>query len=68
MPAAKIKVIEQQVKRLDRDGLAAFRDWFRKYDAESWDRQVERDSRNGKLGRLARHAVSEHKAGKTREL
>ena len=68
MPVAKIKVIEKQVKSLDRDGLSVFRDWFRKYDSDAWDLQVERDVRAGKLEKLARQAIKEHKAGKTRAL
>ncbi len=68
MLATKVKVIERQVKNLDRTGLAAFRDWFRKFDSDAWDRQIERDARASKLEKLAQKAVRAHKAGKTREL
>ena len=68
MLAAKVKGIEKQVKNLDRTGLAAFRDWFRKFDSDNWDRQIERDVRAGKLEKSAQQAVRAHKNGKTREL
>jgi predicted esterase len=64
----RIKVIEKQVKGLDREDLSAFRDWFRKYDSEAWDRQMERDARTGKLEGAVRQAVREYQRGKTREL
>jgi hypothetical protein len=64
----KVQVLERQVKQLDRPSLAVFRDWFRKYDSEAWDRQITKDARAGKLSKLARLVLSEHKAGKTRAL
>ena len=68
MLGTKVKVLERQVKNLDRNGLAAFRDWFRKFDSDAWDRQIERDARTGRLERLAQQAISASKSGKTREL
>jgi len=64
----RIQVVEQEVKKLDKAGLAVFRNWFRKYDAAIWDDQIEKDVHAGKLSRLAREALKAHKAGKTREL
>ncbi len=68
MAITNIKNIEKQVKGLDRDDLSTFRDWFRKYDSDAWDLQIERDVRAGKLEKLARQAVKEQKAGKIRAL
>jgi len=65
---AKIQVLEREIKKLDRPSLAVFRDWFRKFDSEAWDRQIEKDARAGKLSKLARVALSQHKAGKTKSL
>lgn len=64
----RIQVVEHEVKKLDRASLAAFRDWFRKYDAAVWDDQIERDVRLGKLDKFAREALQAHKAGKTKAL
>jgi hypothetical protein len=42
----KIENIENEVRSLTAAELAAFRKWFAEFDAEAWDRQLERD-RNG---------------------
>jgi hypothetical protein len=64
----KIEQIEQDVRKLDRDELATFRRWFREYDSEEWDRQIEDDVRAGKLDKLAEEALAAHRAGKSKEL
>ena len=63
-----VQLLERKVQELDRSNLAAFRKWFRKYDSELWDDQIEKDVRSGKLEKLAKQALSEHKRGKTKEL
>jgi hypothetical protein len=64
----KLQLLEHEVKKLKRPHLAVFRNWFHKFDAVAWDRQVEGDVRSGKLDTLARQAIADHRAGKTREL
>ncbi len=64
----KIEKIEQDVQQLTREELAAFREWFRQYDSEDWDRQIEKDVRAGKLDKLAEEALAAHKAGKSKHL
>jgi hypothetical protein len=64
----KIEKIEQEIQRLSPSELAAFRDWFQKYDANAWDRQIERDVSAGRLDKLAEEARAEHVAGKTKPL
>ena len=64
----KIEKLEREVQKLSRAELAAFRDWFREYDSDEWDRQIEEDVRAGKLDALAEEAIAEHKAGRTNEL
>lgn len=64
----KIEKLEREVRELSRAELAAFREWFRKYDSNEWDRQIEEDIRTGKLDKLAEQALATHKAGKTKEL
>ena len=68
MSAARIQTIEKQVKDLDQDDLAVFRDWFSKYDAKIWDQKIKKDARSGKLDKFAREAHAAYKAGKTTEL
>jgi len=64
----KIEKLEQEVQKLSRTELAAFREWFRTYDSNEWDRQIEEDIRAGKLDKLAEEALAAHKAEKTKEL
>ena len=64
----KLQLLEHEVKKLNRPHLAVFRNWFHKYDAVAWDHQVEGDVRSGKLEKLAKQAITDHRVGKTREL
>jgi hypothetical protein len=64
----KVEKIEQDIRKLDRKELLAFRGWFREYDSDEWDRQIEEDVRAGKLDKLAEEALAEHRAGKSKEI
>ena len=64
----KVEKLEREVRELDRAELAAFREWFRKYDSNEWDQQIEVDARAGRLDKLAEEALAAHKAGKSKEL
>ena len=64
----KIEKLEREVQELSRAELAAFREWFREYDSDEWDRQIEEDVRAGKLDALAEEAIADYKAGRTNEL
>ncbi|MGB7946425.1 MAG: hypothetical protein WCH75_01970 [Candidatus Binatia bacterium] len=64
----KVEKIEQDIRKLDRKELLAFRRWFREYDSDEWDRQIEEDVRAGKLDKLAEEALAEHRAGKSKEI
>ncbi len=63
---AKVEELANEVQQLSRDELAAFRDWFRKYDSDEWDREIEADILAGRLDSLANEAIAEHKAGRTK--
>lgn len=64
----KVEKIEDQVRALSTEELAAFRKWFYEFDAEAWDREIEADALAGKLDALADRALSAHRAGKTTSL
>ena len=64
----KIEKIEQDVRKLKRNELPAFRRWFREFDSDEWDRQIEEDVLAGKLDKLAEEALAAHRAGKSKEL
>lgn len=64
----RIQKIEQEIKELAPNELAAFRKWFQEYDAGQWDKQIEEDVAMGKLDQLAQKALADHNAGKTTEI
>jgi hypothetical protein len=68
MLMTKVEKLENEVQRLNPDELAAFRDWFRRYDSDEWDKEIERDVSAGRLDKLAQEAIAAHKAGRTREI
>jgi len=59
----KVEHIEDQVKALSGDELAAFRRWFAAFDAEVWDRQFEADVAARKLDGAAARAIQDHANG-----
>src|SRR5581483_6795931 len=61
----RIEEIESQIKKLNPDELSVFRRWFLEFDADSWDRQIEADARNGKLDFFADSALEDHKNGRS---
>ena len=65
---AKVNELANEVQQLNRDELAEFRDWFRKYDSDEWDKEIEQDVLAGKLDKLGNEAIAEHKAGRTKKI
>ncbi len=65
---SQVEMLEQTVKQLSPGELTAFRSWFIEFDAAEWDRQIEMDSKTGKLDRLVQSAIEEHTAGKTKRI
>jgi len=55
--------IEKAVSHLPKKELLTFRSWFEEFDAEAWDRQFEKDVREGKLDAVADEAISELEDG-----
>ena len=64
----KIEKIEHEIQGLSPPELAAFRRWFREFDAEAWDHQIEEDIQVGKLDALADAALKSFEAGKCSEI
>lgn len=64
----RVDELEQAVRKLDPEDLRRFREWFIEFDAELWDRQLERDVAADKLDALVAEARAEHSKGRTRPL
>lgn len=65
---SELEQLEQRIRDLPAEELARFRAWFVEFDHLVWDRQIEADSKTGKLDGLAAQALADYKAGKTREM
>jgi hypothetical protein len=65
---SRIEQLEKQIAELTPSELRALREWFDRYDADVWDRQIEADAKNGKLSRLVERALRDHEAGHSTKL
>ena len=64
----EIEKIEKRIEGLSPEELAKFRSWFIEFDARAWDRQIEADSKTGKLDRLVNSALADYKSGRSKEI
>lgn len=64
----RLQTLEREVEKLTPEELAAFREWFVEHDWQVWDRQIERDSTEGKLDEFAAEALAEYERGESREI
>ena len=60
--------IEQAIRNLGPQDLAALRQWFATFDAELWDRQLEQDVPAGRLDWLAEEARRDQSEGRCTDL
>ena len=65
---SRVEQLEQGIAELDAAELKELRAWFERYDAEVWDRQIENDSKSGKLRRVIDQALADDRAGHSTEL
>lgn len=65
---SEVEELEVRVRKLPGAALARFRDWFREFENETWDRQIKADFKTGKFKKLITKAREEFAQGKAREL
>jgi hypothetical protein len=63
-----LRDVENAVRQLSPEELAAFRAWFARFDAEAWDRQFEEDAAAGRLDQLADEAIQDLRTGRCKDL
>ena len=63
-----VKDIQSAVSQLTPPQVAEFAGWFEEFQAELWDRQIERDVRSGKMDALIRQAEEDFASGRCRPL
>ena len=60
--------IKSAVTSLPLPELINFGEWFRHFEAQVWDAQIEADIEAGKLDRLAEEALADFEANRCTEL
>ena len=65
---AKVEEILSSIESLSKEDFARLREWFYERDWERWDKEIESDSKSGKLDFLVKEALSEKEDGKLKEL
>ncbi len=63
-----ISELEQAVTKLSEQDLFRFRAWFDEYYAQSWDKQIERDAKSGRLDNLLAEVDREYMEGLSKPL
>lgn len=66
--AMSVKEIESAISQLSHPELAELAAWFAEFQAEEWDKQIERDVRSGRLDGLIQQAEQEFAAGRCQPL
>jgi len=64
----KVEALEEAIKKLSPAELVELRQWIVTWQANVWDREIERDAASGKLDKLFEKSVADHRAGKSREI
>ena len=63
-----VQDIENAIRQLSPEDLAALRTWFEAFDAERWDQQFEEDVAAGRLESLAQEAIQDLREGRYTDL
>lgn len=54
-----LELVETQVQQLSYADFTKFKEWLQEYEWQAWDRQIEQDSKAGKLKSLAEKALAD---------
>ena len=65
---SRVDELKGEIERLPSDEFAELCRWLSEKDWEQWDRQIESDSRSGKLDFLVQEATDEKAKGKLSDL
>jgi hypothetical protein len=64
----QIETIQAEIESLSSEDFARLREWIVERDWQNWDRQIERDSAEGKLDFLREEVEAAKQQGKLRDL
>ncbi len=65
---SNLEELEHRIQNLPTNELAKFRERFIEFDHLIWDKQLEADSKAGKLRGLVSEALVDYQTGKAREI
>ena len=65
---SELEELENRIRNLSPEELAKFRAWFVEFDHVLWDRQIQSDSKSGKLDRLVNEALADYQTGKAKKI
>ena len=65
---SNVEEIKEAIEALPEADYVQFREWFCEKDWEKWDKQIEADSKSGKLDFLIAEALEEKNKGTLKEL
>ena len=63
-----IEELEKAVATLAPEDYQSFRAWFVDYDMVQWDKQIEADSKAGRLDSMIHEALADYNAGRATDL
>lgn len=64
----KVEEIQAAIEALPESEYARLRQWFAVRDWEDWDKQIEEDSKSGRLDFLSREALEDKAKGELKDL
>ncbi len=65
---SNVEAIKSAIEALPESDYIKLRQWFNEKDWEKWDKQIEEDSKSGKLDFLIADALKEKEKGTLKEL
>ncbi len=65
---SNVEAIKSAIEALPESDYIELRQWFNEKDWEKWDKQIEADSKSGKLDFLIAEAMKEKEKGTLKEL
>jgi hypothetical protein len=63
-----IREIESAIAQLPTSEIVKLAEWFYEFQAQVWDRQIERDVQSGRLDALIEQAEQEFESGRCKPL
>lgn len=61
----KLERVQQEIAAMTPEELAAFDAWYLAFEADAWDRRIERDVASGRLDEAAQCALAGHRRGRS---